>query len=554
MQCTNLMCSWCIINCYVVDSSNNQRRIRWADSEGLPISVSFQVDRYQDSRLKSEKRESTREHKKRDRLKEKDLIQKARKSKLVDKDDSLDTMAIIFSSKWHRPSLLPSDSENPPVHVNSMEVAVQTKRMSSVMPVNFLSEDDVPSNPYPLTEAEQTADFNNQSTTPPQIIPFFFGQQTPVQNPAPAAHPCNTLTAIAHPPTPVLPLAPPPIPPPPTNLLHTAAPIAVVRSMGLPDFLAGQNVQALQALVASPGLLNTFVDVNGNYDQPKIMNLIQAMNHQLQKTKPAPPPIPTVPPILPPPPPPVSNHQYAPSTQTTPYSVIPQAPTYKSANPSAPSYRGEQNNTDGNLHLSGYNPTTPVDSIVALFTPYVKVDEIVQKSGFMFLNTSDPEGARRAREALNGVMIGGSPLRINVALRRNKNPPTSPATNQSVVLLPRNALGQVDFDAVRDDRGNTATRNLFVAGYGHGTTEQQLREIFSQHTQITGVVMKSSFSFVNTTEKSAAVLARQALVGTTLNGGKLRINFAKESGRLGTTFEPSKGTYSNSTYYGHTVQ
>jgi len=103
--------------------------------------------------------------------------------------------------------------------------------------------------------------------------------------------------------------------------------------------------------------------------------------------------------------------------------------------------------------------------------------------------------------------------------------------------LPRNALGQIDFNAVRDDRGNPATKNLFVAGYGQGTTEQQLRDVFSQHTQVTGVVIKGSFSFVNTLEKTSAVLARHALLGTVLNGGSLRINFAKESGRLGTSFD-----------------
>lgn len=529
------------------DKKSKKRRIRWADSEGLPISVSHKVERHEDSKSRIEKKESSKDRKKRDRLKEKDLMQKARKSKLIDKDDSLDTMAIIFSSKWHRPSPLPADSENPPVHVNSLEKETQTKRIASVMPVNFLSEDDVPSNPYPLTENEQTNDFNAQAATTPQIIPFFYGQQThaptPTSIPAPPPPPPLPTTA---PPIPPPPPILPPIPTPTNNLSHTAASIDTVRSMGLPDFLAGQNIQALQALVASPGLLNTFVDVNGNYDQMKVMNLIQAMNLQLQKLNPN--TSNQVRPIPPPPQPTTFDH----FKTTSLYNQIPQASAYNP--PSKPTtttgYRGDQNNTDGNLHLSGYNPATPIDSIIALFAPYVKVDEVVPKSGFMFLNTSDPEGAKRAREALNGVMVGGSPLRINVALRRNKNPANAIPPNQSVALLPRNALGQIDFDAVRDDRGNPATRNLFVAGYGHGTTEQQLREVFSQQTTVTGVVMKGTFSFINTTERSAAVLARQALIGTNVNGGNIRINFAKDSGR--TNIDPSKGTFNN-TYYGSTT-
>jgi hypothetical protein len=92
-------------------------------------------------------------------------------------------------------------------------------------------------------------------------------------------------------------------------------------------------------------------------------------------------------------------------------------------------------------------------------------------------------------------------------------------------------------DSVRDDRGNPATKNLFVAGYGAGTSEAQLRDIFNQHSHVTGCVMKGNFSFVNTTDRSAAVVARQALMGSMVNGGVLRINFAKETGRLGTSFD-----------------
>ena len=107
--------------------------------------------------------------------------------------------------------------------------------------------------------------------------------------------------------------------------------------------------------------------------------------------------------------------------------------------------------------------------------------------------------------------------------------------------LPRNVMDQVDYDNVRDDRGNPATKNLFVAGYGANTSEQQLREIFGQHAQITGCVMKGNFTFVNTSDRNSAVNAREALTGSVVNGGVLRINFAKETGRLGTSFDLTYG-------------
>ena len=98
-----------------------------------------------------------------------------------------------------------------------------------------------------------------------------------------------------------------------------------------------------------------------------------------------------------------------------------------------------------------------------------------------------------------------------------------------------------DPSQVRDDRGNPATKNLFVAGYGQGTTEHHLRELFSAHTQIVGIISKGTFSFINTTDKMAAIRAREVLSGTMLNGGVLRINFAKETGRLGTSFDLTYG-------------
>ena len=53
---------------------------------------------------------------------------------------------------------------------------------------------------------------------------------------------------------------------------------------------------------------------------------------------------------------------------------------------------------------------------------------------------------------------------------------------------------------------------------------------------------------MNTNDKEAAVIARQSLTGQPLNGGTLRVNFAKETGRLGTSFDSSYGPAGASTY------
>lgn len=211
------------------------------------------------------------------------------------------------------------------------------------------------------------------------------------------------------------------------------------------------------------------------------------------------------------------------------------------------------------------------------------------KGTFAFVNTSDPVNAQRARETLNGSLVGGMPVRINAAQRKNRDagpgqggppgPPggssfpgssfsgggasfgggmPAPAPPRPHPNMPHSApmphsggmpqpgamlapLSQQHIESVRDDRGNPATKNLFVAGYGAGTTEEQLRDLFSQYANVIGVVLKGSFSFVNTSDLGQAIQARQMLGGTTFNGGVMRINFAKETGRLGTSFDLTYG-------------
>ena len=93
------------------------------------------------------------------------------------------------------------------------------------------------------------------------------------------------------------------------------------------------------------------------------------------------------------------------------------------------------------------------------------------------------------------------------------------------------------------------------SGKSQVVSKSYLREAFSAHAQIIGIISKGTFSFINTTDKNAAIHAREALSGTMLNGGVLRINFAKETGRLGTSFDLTYGGSSggggqNRSHYG----
>lgn len=520
----------------------------------------------------------------------------------------------------------------PPAQVSSNELMKQATRIASVRQVQYLSDKDVPISPQALSDIEQALEITSQASTIAEIIPFFGPKQPPPQpktniitnnNPPPVSTSVSNLPVVQphhqthqqqqqhgyHQPQQQQMmqnnLVPPP-PPPRGGVMNMnssstggfnnqGATMEVVQSMGLPLFLVGQNVQALQAL--TPNLLSTFVDASGMYDQARLLTLVQALSQNLGGQ-------------------PTNTHTSQPNmygntntnqyqqnngmmnmgassnttgyhnayqqqTQSSPYA--PQASntygnnnnrmqqqTYGKDTPAgvpaaAPNgYRGDQNGSEANLHLSGYGPSTTQSDIIQLFAPYVHVAEVVTKNGFSFVNTRDPEGAKRAREALNGAILGGGTVRINIATRRAPDPNQMRGggggggggggdgrhnnhRNNNIIRtdtlnLPRNPLtGQVDYDAVRDDRGNPATKNLFVAGYGAGTTEQELRALFSQQAQVTGSVMKGTFAFINTSDKSTAVQVRIALTGSIVNGGPLRINFAKESGRLGTSFDQTYG-------------
>lgn len=443
--------------------------------------------------------------------------------------------------------------------LNSAELATQFARMSTISPARYTADYDVPDSPAPLSDVEQALDMTSQASAVVASIPFFVPQVTSDTSLA-----TSFVESVAAP-----------------SFLNTVAPTHdaatpdFVQALGLPMFLVGQPVHILQTLAASPSLLSTLVDANGMYDQARLMNMVQTLSSASGL------------------PPQSTPTLYQPGPNT--YGASLTAPPY--GEPTAfqnSAMRGgarAMKSDDGNLHVSGYGPGTTEADIIAAFAPYVQTSEVVVKGTFAFVNTNDPVNAQRAREALNGTLVGGMPIRINNATRKTREnsmssygaaPTSFSATTQGfgppstqgfgapttqgfgpsatraappiAQSMPPPVFGAVhpNVDTARDDRGNPATKNLFVAGYGQGTTEQQLRDLVGQFAVVTGVVSKGSFAFVNTSERSGAVVAREQLGGTMFNGGVLRINFAKETGRLGTSFDLTYGpnTGPNSTRVG----
>ncbi|KAL7570364.1 hypothetical protein ACA910_017203 [Epithemia clementina (nom. ined.)] len=547
----------------------SSNRVKWSDHFGGALETSrvIEGENVPASEPSTASSVSWTDRKKRDRAREKELLASVKKAKLLDDEEDEPALPVGSMMKatlsWSTPALLPERPDVTKPVLNSTEVQTQNERLKVVTPVPYMSENDVPADPVPMSDVEQALDMTSQSSAVVEFIPFFVPQQ-PEPSPAPVAPaPAATFGAVdissslhnPHTPT----------------VASTGATPEFLQALGLPIFLVGQDVHALQTLASSPGLLSTMVDANGMYDQSRLLSLVQTLSGTPAHHDPPSAYNPAN----------TTMGGYGPTGSSVP--MYTPSPTYGGHS----SGGSRSKSDDGNLHIAGYGPGTTQTDIITLFLPFVKVDEVVLKGTFAFVNTSDPVNAQRAKEALQGTLLNGMPIRINPAQRKAKdnsstygptsastygpsvgagtpayNPvaptngsvavadvypvaaPPAPAAPPPPVIVhsqppqPPQLYGpNQNVDHVRDDRGNPATKNLFVAGYGPGTTEQQLRDVFNQHANVIGVVLKGNFTFVNTSTRQEAVNARQMLQGVTLSGGPLRINFAKETGRLGTSFD-----------------
>jgi RNA recognition motif-containing protein len=450
------------------------------------------------------------------------------------------------TTQWRLPSLVPLPPDVAAPQLESPETRVQNDRISFVRNAIYATTQDVPDSPQPLTDAEQALDMTSQASANVAKIPFFAPQQPVIAD-------VSNIDFLAISQIPGIKM--------PQPSLESPATLEYVQSLGLPMYLVGQPVKTLKTLSESPSLLNTMVDAQGFYDRNQLMNLVHALNAPIASH------VPSASQYQPP----VSAYGAAPPMSAGLYGMPPVAQHLN-----IPSSGGFRVKTDeGNLHVIGYGPGTTERDLIAAFAPYVHVDEVVMKGTFSFVNTSDPVSAIRAKAALTGTLIGGMPIRINNATRKSKDFTTyggggDPAPSFAMahphhgiaaqpppmfvptiavlqptappqLAMPPPPQPEINVENARDDRGNPATKNLFVAGYGQGTTEQELRDLFSTYSEVTGVISKGNFSFVNTADRAAAVRARQALAGSMYNGGVLRINYAKETGRLGTSFDLTYG-------------
>ena len=80
-----------------------------------------------------------------------------------------------------------------------------------------------------------------------------------------------------------------------------------------------------------------------------------------------------------------------------------------------------------------------------------------------------------------------------------------------------------------DESGNPPFLSSHVSGYAAGTTAKEIRDLFSKHVSVISVVPKfnNAYMFVNTCDLALAVKTRQALAGTSFNGGILKVMYCK---------------------------
>lgn len=286
-----------------------------------------------------------------------DCILYNRKSKLLDDDMDLTLPQQIKPSvQWRLPLLLPERTDIPRAQLDCAEVSAQSERMKIAPKVVYTYDYEVPNSPAPLSDVEQALDMTSQSSAVNASIPFFVPAQPLVTENIVPAFTAPTIEQLSHLASSL----------PMVNDPSIATP-DFVQSLGLPMFLVGQPVQALQTLASSPGLLSTLVDASGMYDQQRLMSLV----HTLSSSSGVAPPAPAAFGLI-------HNNYHAP----TPVSNFRQQ---------QPSFQGSGNggfrgrSEDGNLHVSGFGPSTTEADLIVAFAPYVQVDEVAMKGNFAFV-------------------------------------------------------------------------------------------------------------------------------------------------------------------------
>ncbi|GMH57527.1 hypothetical protein TrLO_g15224 [Triparma laevis f. longispina] len=435
--------------------------------------------------------------------------------------------------------LPPTTTEKPVVQSKSKTQIEQ--KLKSIMPVQYLTKKDIPNNPDPLTKAEEAEQLKQiaqtvtkpiewgetsgsaSSTSTPASAPAPVPQQPMSFDPLPPQPPSqlppqthNSFEAL--PPTPMQ--QPPPqqqyggyggAPPPslnPSNMPGYGAPPPQLPPQptgpqipnNIPRFLHSCDPDVLRTLSMNPSLMEGFKDGGGGYNEPGLLALVAT----LASTKSG-----------------ISTQKASFQTQQAPIGA-------KMAS---------------NLHVSGYGPATVRDHIQHLFSQYVQVKNIIFKDGFCFVNTDDPDGVSRARQALQGFMLNGSPMKINDAIKRNADAalPMERETEENLFRmssevkdnqtpLPLFPNGDINYSQIFDDKGNGTNTNLWVGGFRSTPTDMELRKLFGPHCQIKNTVIKDQYCFVNTEDLRGAVLARFNCQGDIFKGGVIKINFAGGKG------------------------
>ena len=285
-----------------------------------------------------------------------------RKSKLMDDDMDLTLPQQIKAViPWRAPLPLPERTDIARAQLESTEVSTQIERMKTAPKVIYSFEYDVPNSPTPLSDVEQALDMTSQSSAVNATVPFFVPAQPVVAETQAIGYAAPTVEQISN-----LALSLPPVHDP------SIATPDFVQSLGLPMFLVGQPVQALQTLASSPSLLSTLVDANGMYDQPRLMSLVHTLSASSAASPPA--PFSSIP----------SNYN---ALVPTSHFGQPQSLQHQHQPPQfhGSAGGGFRRSDDGNLHVSGFGPATTEADIMVAFAPYVQVDEVVMKGNFAFV-------------------------------------------------------------------------------------------------------------------------------------------------------------------------
>ncbi|WCJ17631.1 RNA-binding protein 47B [Euphorbia peplus] len=151
-----------------------------------------------------------------------------------------------------------------------------------------------------------------------------------------------------------------------------------------------------------------------------------------------------------------------------------------------------------------------------------------RSKGYGFVRFGDENERSRAMVEMNGVYCSSRPMRIGVATPKKSSPYQQQYSSQALVLSGGHAGNGVMAQGSQSE-GDSNNTTIFVGGIDADTSDEELRQPFSQFGEVVSVKIPvgKGCGFVQFANRKGAEDALQSLNGTTIGKQTVRLSWGR---------------------------